>query len=179
MKSLITQHPNALRYLMTEDIYMLPEKSIPALLQAVPGKIEEIHSAIKKEELQTAGFNYIGENNRYFLILVDDKMHSQLNTAHQELLLKVMSAKGLEIRDLAIVNLAKYPEASFSELKDFFSCNKLVLFGIDPQRISLPAMAANKAIKHMDVMALASFSLEEMSSSTDKKREFWSVMKNF
>ena len=163
---------------MTEDIYILPEKLIGATSLQIPENAEEILPEIQ-EETQSIGFSYIGENNRYFLILVDDKTHTELNSAHKEMLLKIMAAKELDIRDLAILNLAKYPEAKFSQLKDFFSCNKIVLFGIDPQRISLPAMAANKVVKHKDVMALASFSLEEMSSSTDKKREFWSVMKNF
>ncbi|MHB1178217.1 MAG: hypothetical protein ACYCZO_07785 [Daejeonella sp.] len=176
MEKLITHHKSALRFLMTEDIYILREEIITASLRPIP---EEIYPEIQKEEIQNSDFNYIGENNRYFLILIDDKTHAELNSSHKEMLLKIMAAKGLDIRDLAIVNLAKYPEASFSLLKDFFSCNKIVLFGIDPQRISLPAIAANKVIKHMEVMVLASFSLEEMSSSTDKKREFWSVMKNF
>ncbi len=179
MEKLITHHKNALRYLMTEDIYILPEKIVTKALQPVPDKKEELMPEVQKEQIKNTGFHYIGENNRYFLILIDDRTHPEINSAHKEILIKIMGAKGLDMRDLAILNLAKYPDASFNELKEFFSCSKIVLFGIDPQKISLPAMAANKISKHMDVLALASFSLGEMSSSTDKKREFWSVMKNF
>ncbi|MEJ7778628.1 MAG: hypothetical protein WKF68_03475 [Daejeonella sp.] len=179
MKKLITCERNALRFLMTEDVYILAEKTLPAFLQPVPDMIQESLAETQKEEVQDPGFNYLGENNRYFLILIEDRTHTELNSTHKELLLKIMTAKGLDIRDLAIVNLAKYDGANFSQLNGFFSCSKIALFGIDPQRISLPSMTVNKSIIHEGVAVLASFSLEEMSSNTDKKRQFWSVMKDF
>lgn len=180
MEKLITHNGNALRFLMTEDIYVLKEEPMPLTLKTIPEEIQsEPAPEVKKEEVQFSGFNYLGENNRYFLIIIEDKTHPNLNTTHKEMLMKIMGAKGLEMRDLAILNLAKYPEANFNQLKDFFSCNRIALFGIDPQRVALPAIAANKPGKHDNVSILATFSLDEMSSNTDKKREFWSVMKDF
>lgn len=185
MGKLITSNANALRFLMNEDLYDLGDVIQPNKLNIKPEEPlmkHEVSNPVTEtleEESPNTSFNYLGENNRYFLILVDDKTHRELNTPHREMLMKIMAAKKLELRDLAILNLAQYPESNFEQLKDFFSCNKITLFGIDPQRIGLPAMGANQTGKHLNVKVLATFALEEMSSNTDKKREFWNVMKDF
>jgi hypothetical protein len=183
MEKLITHNINALRFLMNEDLYDLGDSIQSDIHSIIPEEIittpaPEPAPENEKEELAVS-FNYLGENNRYFLIVVDDKAHPELNTPHKEMLMKIMAAKKLELRDLAILNLAKYPETNFQQLKDFFSCNRITLFGIDPKRIHLPGMGANQPGKHLDVKVLATFGLEEMSSNTDKKREFWNVMKDF
>lgn len=185
MGKLITHNANALRFLMTEDLYDLGDSAdaavIPVIQDELPDKAEltEVLNDIKTAETRSVSFDYIGENNRYFLILVEDKTHPGLNAVHKDMLMKIMSAKKLELRDLAILNLAKYPDTNFKELKEFFSCNRLSLFGIDPHKIGLPAMGSNQPVKHSDVKVLATFGLEEMSNNTDKKREFWNVMKDF
>ncbi len=184
MGKLVTQNVNALRFLMNDDLYDLGDVIQSHKLAVVPEEkiinpLTEPGYEVKKVELQAVSFNYLGENNRYFLIIVDDKTHADLNTPHREMLMKIMAAKKLELRDLAIVNLAKYPDSNFGQLKNFFSCSKIILFGIDPQTIGLPGTGANQPGKHLDIKVLATFGLEEMSSNTDKKREFWNVMKDF
>ncbi len=184
MEKLITHNTDALRFLMNEDLYMVQEvvqMDKQPVLEAEPTvKPEQAPALIETSPEETAAnFNYLGENNRYFLILVNDQTHRELNPAHKEMLMKIMAAKKLELRDLAILNLAQYPGTNFAQLKDFFSCNRIILFGINPGDIDLPPMGANQAEKHQDVKVLATFGLEEMSVSTDKKREFWNVMKDF
>lgn len=184
MERMISTNSNALRFLMTEDIYILkketfsaPEPKIETVL--TEREPETIPVAPKDETPAPTSFNYLGENNRYFLIIVDDATHADLNTVHREMLMKIMTAKGMEMRDLAILNLNRYPGASFLQLKDFFSCNRVVLFGIDPQRLSIKAVPSNAPEKVDGVSILATFSLAEMAVDTDKKRQFWTVMKDF
>ncbi len=177
MEKLNTQNSGALRYLMTEDLYLLNDKSPIAKAMPVPDSVPTID--IPKETPSSSGYNYLGENNRYFLILIQDENSPGMDGGHQEMLLKIMKAKGMEMRDLAILNLAKYPDASFIRLKEFFSCNKLLMFGINPTRIGLPPFGSNKSLVHENVKVLASFGLDEMSKSVDKKKEFWAVMKDF
>ena len=177
MQKLVTHDANALSLFMTDDIYVVNEKEIQASI-AIQTSLTEVKQE-PVEESHLVEFAYLGENNRYFLVLVDDSTHKELNSLHKEMLLKIMSAKGLELRDLAIVNLNQYPLASFTDLKQFFSCNRMALFGIDPQRIALPALKTNLPEKYLDVSILASFSLDEMSGSNDKKKLFWAVMKGF
>ena len=168
--------------LFTEDIYMIPEQEVMMPVH-IPAPVEEVKAEIKVEsELSAApkkDFEYLGDNNKYFLVLIDDKIHTRINPAHQEMLLKVMAAKKLELRDLAILNISRYPDAKFNELKSFFSCSKVLLFGVSPQEVGLPSINLNKAGTAGSVKVLATHSLEEMRNSPDKKREFWNVMKNF
>lgn len=185
MEKLITYNANALRFLMNEDLYDLGDVIQPDKLDiareesSIKHEVPDLVTETSIEELPITSFNYLGENNRYFLILVDDNTHRELNTPHKEMLMKIMTAKKLELRDLAILNVAQYPVLKFEQLKDFFSCNKITLFGIEPQRIGLPAMGANRPAKHLEVKVLATFGLEEMISNTDNKREFWNIMKDF
>ncbi|MGB4398708.1 MAG: hypothetical protein WBJ10_05020 [Daejeonella sp.] len=203
MEKLITHNINALRFLMNEDLYNLGDavqvEKVLVVSELVAVEKESATIAVEKESepvvveknvqgsvseiaeegLKEASFDYIGENNRYFLIIVDDNTHKNLNTPHKEMLMKIMAAKKLELRDIAILNLAQYPDSTFGQLKDFFSISKAALFGINPQRLGLPPMGANQPEKQLDVKVLATFGLEEMSANTDKKREFWNVMKDF
>lgn len=195
MSDLLVTDNNALKFFMTEDLYILPEKeeqkpldkveSVPAtepliIQEARPAENPQSTSeAIKSGAKKEINFSYIGENNKYFLILIEDKKNAEISTIHKETLLKIMSAKGLEMRDLAILNLDKHPDVSFSDLKTYFSCNRIALFGIDPKRISLPSMSSNKVENYMDVKILATFSIDEMINDVAKKKEFWVVMKEF
>lgn len=179
MPNLHTRDINALRLLMTDDIYILTEKDKPFSAAISDEKPPEELIRQTAELNKTKEFSYLGENNKYFLILFDDNTRKEISALHKETLMKIMSAKGLELRDLAILNLAQYPGVNFSELKEFFSCSKIALFGIDPQRIALPDTGNNQSAKYKEVKVLATFSIDEMISDTSKKREFWNVMKEF
>lgn len=168
--------------LFTEDIYVIPEKAV--IEQArVPNPPDPVKVTVEisnePAHQQKQDFEYLGDNNKYFLVLIDDKIHTRINPAHQEMLLKIMNAKKLELRDLAILNISRYPAAKFSELKSFFSCSKILLFGVTPSQIGLPSVNLNKVGTAGTVKVLVTHSLEEMRNSPEKKREFWNIMKNF
>ena len=177
MSNLTTRNIHALRILMTEDLYILPEEEnlIPENAEKIIAKLPEKEAEAPEESI----FSYLGENNKYFLILFEEHQHKEMSGQHKETLLKIMSAKGLELRDLAIMNLSQFKSADFKSLKEFFSFNKIVLFGIDPQRISLPNLSLNQVETLENAKILCTFGIEEMINDTLKKREFWNVMKNF
>ncbi len=183
MKSLITDNPTALQLLMTDDIYLISEKQTSVIEIPINTQLESFSSVEAEKEvpitLSLKDFTYLGENNKYFLILINDTAHKELNAPHLELLLKIMLAKKLELCDLAILNLNNYPNSSFSDLKEFFGCNRLALFGISPLQISLRSLTANQPEKHNEVSILATYSLEEMIHDEAKKKQFWNVMKPF
>jgi hypothetical protein len=197
MSTLHTNEFNALRLLMTEDIYILDQQSVSSengikiekptvdekvfiaektVMPEIPVAIPVPDSAEIKKPKE---FLYLGENNKYFLILIDDTKNREINSLHKETLLKIMSAKGLELRDLAILNLDQFPGTNITELKEFFSCSKMVLFGINPQRIALPGISSNKVESHANVKLFSTFSIDEMISDVTKKKEFWAIMKEF
>lgn len=198
MSNLLTQNSNALRLLMTDDLYILPENEqlIPAKAEQAPEinsqkvndiQVPQIPAPQAKEVLpQNAAepekireFNYLGENNKYFLILFNEPNQKDISSTQKETLLKIMSAKGLGLRDLAVLNLNQYPGVNYTDLKEFFSFNKIVLFGIDPRQISLSSQSSNQVVKLENAKILCTYSIDEMIKDTTKKREFWNVMKDF
>lgn len=173
MSELLTSDPRALRMLMTEEIFLIKEEQ-PALPANEPQpEVSEIPAELP------ADFTYLGENNKYFLILVKDEKHPHLNKEHQEMLLKIIQAKGLELRDVAILNLNRYPGIKFKAIKDFFAPSRVVFFGINPQIIGFPAMASNEPQKAEEVKALTTYHFDEMKDDVNKKRTFWNVLKSF
>lgn len=166
--SLNINYAAALQFLFTEDLYLISDKSEKTTYKP--------HTGNTKKCLY---FDYQGENNAYFLIVVEEKDQAQIAPNKLEMLLKIMQAKGLALTDLAIINYANYPGVSFSELKSFFACNRLTLFGIDPETIQLPPLPLNKMENINDTKVMVTYSLAEMESNLDKKRDFWSVMKKF
>lgn len=192
MSNLLSQDQSALKMLFTEDIYLVQERTME---DAAPVTTKDVatettlqtSSAIKAPRITSpvedlpisASFEYVGDNNKYFLVLHDDKIHTRINPVHQEMLLKVMAAKKFELRDLAIVNVNRYPGVKFDALKKFFSCTRVVMFGINTSEIGLKVPKLNKEQIIDNVKTLATYSLEDMRNSADKKREFWNEMKAF
>jgi hypothetical protein len=201
MASLHSNELNTISFLLTEDIYILDKKSINPIVNienaiktdssepaqtaenpssiAIPKIAATTPSQVTTEIKKTQDFTYIGENNKYFLILIEDEKHPEISPIHKETLLKIMGAKGLELRDLAVLNLNLFPDTNVNELKGFFSCSKLVLFGINPQRLSLPCMSSNKVENHFNIKLFSTYSIDEMINDVNKKKEFWAIMKDF
>ena len=170
MSALITKNKIALQYLMTDDLYSidLPEES---------NHVAEGPGIEKLVIEQPTVFNYLGENNRYMLIVIHNPKNEFLSAIHLEMLSKILAGKKMELRDVAILNLNAYPTANFSQLKAFFAFKNLVLFGINPSQIGLSELGNNETIQIEQSTVLATFSLAEMESDDEKKRKFWNQMK--
>ncbi len=167
MDTLKASNPLALSFLLTEDLYSIQEE-VESLVEI---KVPEV--AKKAPAL----FEYLGENNKYILLLVNEPQHQIINPKELETLLNILKAKKQELKDVAIVNLAKHPTATFDELKTFFVCSSLVLFGINPAQIKLDGVQSNQIINQRNTKVLATFNFAEMAANTDKKRTFWDEMK--
>lgn len=113
------------------------------------------------------------------MLLVNEPGVPYLEKSNLEVLQKILQAKGMELKDVAILNLSRYAETTFESLKTFFSCSRLCLFDIAPQQLGLPALPSNELAAHQEVKVLATFSLKELQQTQHKKVAFWNVMKNF
>ncbi|WP_069660186.1 hypothetical protein [Arcticibacter eurypsychrophilus] len=154
---------SALRYLMTDDIYVVREDPLPEITN-------------EKEE-QHITFEYLGENNKFLLLLINDQTHSNLQSQELEALQKILSAKRMSLKDIAIVNQRKYPNSGWKELKNYFACSSIVLFGIEPTAIQIRKLPLNAITEFEGMQILATYSFTDMMVNEDKKREFWNQMK--
>jgi hypothetical protein len=167
---------------MTEDIYTIdPVRTV----QPPETREKKTEAPVLKEESPVsqsitevpAVYEYLGENNKYSLIIINDPSHPSMPPKELEALQNILKAKKQELKDVAILNLHKYPSATFKSLKDFFACNSLILFGINPSQIQLEQVQANQITAIQNTRILATYSFSEMLGSVDKKRMFWEEMK--
>ena len=187
MSLLKTTDPLVLRLLFSDELYLVDEPSTEnVILGKAEQAVEKVEHAAEKVEQpaekveqppETLVFDYLGENNKYFLLLVNQPGRAILNAKDLESLISILHAKKMEVRDVAILNLAKYPGVSFHLLKSYFVNTRLVLFGIDPQSLQLPAIESNKITVHEGVKVLCTYSFHEMSENPSTKRVFWNEMK--
>jgi hypothetical protein len=141
---------------------------------------EQVVIPSTEQALKTVHYNYLGENNKYILILIDQPLKREIIAAKDLLLLeKTLAALKLELRDVAIVNLQQCEELHFKSLKEFFSCNKVLGFGIELAKIGIEKeVAINTVFRIEDCPFLLASSLEELSNNQAQKVIWWSAMKS-
>jgi DNA polymerase III psi subunit len=159
--SLLSNNAQALQILFNEELYAI-------------GDSKENNIAEK-----SIAFDYLGGNNRFFLLLVHSPNEKYLEKQQLDLLLKILQAKLLQLEDVAILNVANQPPLNFAGLQTFFACAKICLFGIAPATLGLANIASNEPFVHEGVRVLATFSLAELAQTQHKKVAFWNVMKAF
>ena len=141
---------------------------------------EQVVIRSTEQALKTVNYDYLGENNKYILILIDQPLKSEIISAKDLLLLeKTLAALKLELRDVAIVNLQQCEELHFKSLKEFFSCNKVLGFGIELAKIGIEKeVPINTVFRIEDCPFLLASSLEELSNNQAQKVVWWSAMKS-
>ncbi len=168
MSNLNTTDFTALSLLFTDDLY--------AKADALP---KQQQTEVNDGPDNIPSFDYLGENKKYFLILVDDEKQKILSKNDLDLLTKILLAKKMELRDVAVVNVNKLTAINFEQLREFFSNNKLILFGINPAVIGLNEIGANQVVLKDNTKILATYSLPELSNDKEKKAALWAVLQSF
>lgn len=163
MSEMKASDPVALQYLMTDDIYLIQEEPVPQASEDRAGK--------------SPTFNYLGENNKFMLLLIQEDSHPNLHSNELEALANILGAKRMSLKDVAIVNQRKYSTSSWKEFKAYFACSSIVLFGIDPTEVKIRTLPRNAITDFEGMQVLFTYSFAEMLSNVDKKREFWNQMK--
>ncbi len=181
MNSLQSKDFIALSLLINEEIYSVIEDE--KALQPIETSIDK--TTVPKKEVEVVekddqkSFDYLGENNKYTLIIVNEASANFLQPNDLGFLLKILAAKKLELNDVAILNLAKIKTPDFESLKVFFACNKIITFGINPQILGIIGALANKKTIFKDTPILGTWDLQKLQADKTKKTTFWEELKNF
>jgi len=180
------ENPIAFSFIMQDDIYLLDkDKSAYNSLAApkqentfaepepkyAPAPVEPV------AEPQPVSFNYLGGHKKNFLVIVHYPEHDLMHDKHLVALESTLTRLGFNRDDVAIFNRAKYLDAEFNVLTDFFKPQKLLILG----KGSLPAGTAtvepNKLSQLNGYPVLLTFSFDEMMDSVENKKAFWEQMK--
>jgi hypothetical protein len=191
--NLYTTDPIALSLLFTDDLYIIDDVEPPIVISKetlpahlVKQKEPETTAPIKVEavkqleEIKLADkpyYQYLGENNKSFLVVIYNETLDYLAKADLEFLLKILKAKNLILDDIAILNKAKYQNLSFENLKAFFGFNKMLTFGINPKEFGIASITANKKYGFKNTEVLGTWDLNQLSTDVKKKAIFWNELK--
>ena len=194
MNSIQTQNPIALSLLINEDIYRIPEpaenidlavadETESVFIKSPENKIlvtEELPIVVLPEPIIVKpAYKYIGDNLKSILILVNELEADILKKEDLLALNKMLAARKLEQKDVAILNIQKNTHLTFQELKDFFGFNKLLLFGINPADLGISGMVANQICTFQNTQVLGTWHIKQMQLDEKKKLTFWTEMKKF
>jgi hypothetical protein len=192
LNNMKVDNPNAFRFIMQDELYLLPEdkvaKPITAAAEepvpmpaevaiiAAPAVVAEPESS---QPIKTAEpvFNYLGSNNKRFLILVNYPDDEFIASAHLAALENILKRKELVLNDVAIFNTNKYAPVTMAKLKEAFKPEKLLVLGKGALPADLGNLTLNKPVLAGGKGMLYSFSFGEMMDSNEMKKVFWDQMK--
>jgi hypothetical protein len=191
--NLNTADPIALSLLFTDDLYIVDDLEQPIaeskdvlpvnlVKPDEPAITEPIKIPVIKqlEEIKPAEkpyYQYLGENNKSFLVIIYNETLDYLAKADLEFLLKILKAKNLVLEDIAILNKAKYQNLSFESIKEFFGFNKMLTFGINPKEFGIANITANKKFSFKNTVILGTWDLNQLNTDVKKKAIFWNELK--
>ncbi len=194
-------NPNAFRFIMPDELYLLPQDKVaplvPATAEPVAAALEpviapqvaapvepvntrqaapvtEVPQPIKTPE---PAFNYLGKNNKRFLILVDYPNEEFIASAHLAALESILKRKELALDDVAIMNVNKYQPVTIAKIAELLRPEKMVIMGKDALPQGIGNLILNSPVQGRKTNVLYSFSFDEMMSSNDNKKAFWEQMK--
>jgi hypothetical protein len=194
MDSLNTNDPIALSILINEELYFLNdieplkvENSTQEIISPVIEKpitlsaeaVKNLVSEPVSKPLSQPFYNYLGDNNKYLLVVVKSPNDEYLNSKELEFLLKILAAKKLELKDIAIINTEKYAALDFDQLKSYFALSKILTFGINPVSLNISGITANKTGTYKGVKVLGTWTLAQLDADVKKKTTYWNELKNF
>lgn len=169
METLKTENALALSLLLNEEIYVFKDE-IASNIQKEIKPVEDIPSTGNNhQEKSSPVFNYLGENNQSVLVIVNDPEEEFLNQTDLIFLLRILSAKKLELRDIAILNLARHSNYNVDNLKGFFACNKILTYGINPSILGMQGLTSNTLLEVNGIKFLGTWSLRQMVNDDNKK----------
>lgn len=198
-------NPSAFRFILDDEIYLLATDkagvNTPAA-QQLETPTATVETAIKPataelpdqpattvitkttvqpspSDIKTPGpeFNYLGSNNKNFVILLNYANEEFIPAAHLTALQSMLQRKGFGLDDVAIVNINRYAPVTLAKLAEVFKPVKLLIMGKDSLPQGIGILPVNQPVQGKKTNVLYSLSFTEMMDSNEMKKAFWDQMK--
>ncbi|MGI4749355.1 MAG: hypothetical protein ACRYFB_01875 [Janthinobacterium lividum] len=167
---MIAENAAALRILMNDDLYLSQEDLQQNHFAAIGVEPEPI----LPEKITTPEIQFLGENLQNFLILTDEPIQEN----HLKALENTLLRKQLTLDDAALVDFSAQKNISYEQLHASFMPQKLVLFGLNPEKLGLSETGLNQVMQVDELKVLYTYSFSEMLGNKEKTKAFWEPMKN-
>lgn len=119
-------------------------------------------------------WKYLGDNKKNILVVVDHSGITHLPDEELNFLTNILTACKLSLADVAIINKQNYPNQTYKEITNHFSCKTVLLFGMDPAEFGLPVSFPHFQVQTFtDSTFLFSPGLEECRKDKLLKSKLW------
>lgn len=172
---LITNNLIAIQTLMSETIFSI-EKEVTSVSNPENTTIE----TPQDEQNSIEEFIYQGDKSTGVLFILRYPDFPYFSPEAADAFSKTIGAMQLTTDNVAVMNLANpHNPPVWKRIMDFFQPKKIILLGVDPQSLQLPAIAHNSYLKGRIATVFHTFSFEEMFADVEKKKLFWGEFKVF
>ena len=154
----------------------------PFLLQELFKKslIELDASELHEERRSASSFTILGNNRKRIIILVADDETLYLPDEQLNFLLGILSACGLTMEDVAIVNTKKNRNVTYKAIELELKGANILLFGVSAAQINLPIEFPHYQVQSFNNQTyLAAPVLQEIQNSKEEKTKLWNCLKQF
>jgi len=170
------EHPNALRFILQDEIYLLDEDK-NYYKPGTSNHPDQHFNPGTEVETKQVNFNYLGANKKNFLIVVNYPEDEFMHQHHLTALESVLTRKGYNRDDVAILNMARHASADHEQLTSFFEPKIMVLLGKGSIPVGIEHPQFNMPFNNNGLSLLYTFSFDEMMTNNDNKKAFWEQMK--
>jgi hypothetical protein len=129
---------------------------------------------------QPAGsdISFLGKNGRNIAILVNSPETLYLPDHELDFLMGILTACGLTMADIALVNIAQKKEIDYKILEKNLSAEKVFLFGPEPAVLQLPLSFPHYQVqRYNNQVYLATPSLLQLQADKMEKSKLWTCLK--
>ena len=156
-----------LPYFITEDIYVVSEDAAE-----ITARIEEaIEVAESTPEYIEPSIKYKGENKKGILILIENNEGEYLTSADEIFLSKILQAVGIQLGDIALVNLK-----AEHNLEQILKIEHATAIAFTTKYAQLNSEIPNELYQihtHANAKILLADPLHEISQEKEKKMKLW------
>lgn len=159
-----------------------PEPAIAPPVETAPVITKPVEAPAAPEAGETSEKPFIrslGGNARRVLVVVQKEKEAFLPDGELKFLTTILSACGLSIADIALLNLASVENKTYTSLTEHFASRQVLLFDATPGQLGMPInfppfqVQTFKEIKYVHAPAL-----HLIEADVAQKKSLWAALKN-
>ncbi|MFT3681585.1 MAG: hypothetical protein QM791_15045 [Ferruginibacter sp.] len=127
---------------------------------------------------QNVSINFLGKNRKQIIILVTNADSAFLPDEELNFLLGILSACRLTMEDVGIINFFKNKNLTYNKIAKEIQADKVFLFGISPEQISLPlGFPYYQVQSYNNQTYLSAPALDTLKDDRAEKGKLWNSLK--
>jgi hypothetical protein len=135
-------------------------------------------ATVKATIAKTGSIAFLGNNQKQIAIIADNNTSLYLPDEDLNFLMGILSACKLSMADVALVNIAKTGEFTYTEIAQQLNAETILLFGVSPAQLQLPLQFPHYQIQKYNGQVYHSApGLQLIAADKAEKTKLWNCLK--